>query len=308
MPTPVTVVGEALIDIVAHDGAASHEHVGGSPLNVAVGLARLDHPTRLVTSIGPDERGDRIARVLHESGVELAPGSRTASRTSTATVRLDGSRNAAYEFALAWELDPRRAVAPAGAHLHTGSIAATLPPGADGVAAAVAAHRAKGTISYDPNVRPALMVSPHQARPIIEQLIAHADVVKASAEDASWLYPGTPLPQVLAEWAQRGPAIIAVTDGAADTLVLTAGELSRWPSMPAAVVDTVGAGDAFMAGLLSGLLDGGFLGGTEARKRLRFAHLEQLAAAIERAVACAALTVSRAGAHPPFRGELAIQA
>lgn len=308
MQTPVTVIGEALIDIVVHPNGLTEEHIGGSPLNVAVGLARLGHSTQLVTAVGQDERGDRIARALRESAVELSPGSRTAPRTSTATAQLDARGSATYQFDLSWDLGARLLAPATAAHLHTGSIAATLQPGARSVAAAVSAHRSRGTVSYDPNVRPALMGSPDQVRPMIEGLIAQSDVVKASAEDVAWLYPLTPLPQVLVDWARLGPAIVAVTDGANDTLVLVGGELSQWPSMPATVVDTVGAGDAFMAGLLSGLVDGDLLGGVEARERLHFARLDQLAAAIERATACAAITVSRAGANPPSRNEIAIEA
>mgnify|MGYP000881338185 CR=1 FL=1 len=306
MHSPVTVIGEALIDIVVRPHRSAQEHVGGSPLNVAVGLARLGHPTQLATALGQDERGDRIAQTLRESGVDLTPGSQTAARTSTATAHLDAAGSATYEFELSWDYRAGRGDLAVGAHLHTGSIAAILRPGAEQVAAAVDAHRGRGTVSYDPNVRPALMGSPEQARPIVEAMVARADVVKASAEDAAWLYPHTPLPQVLADWARLGPAIVAVTDGADATLVLVGGELSRWPPMPVTVIDTVGAGDAFMAGLLSGLVDGGFLGATQARERLRFARLEQLTAAIERATTCAAITVSRAGANPPFREELIV--
>ncbi len=306
MHSAVTVVGEALIDIVVSPSGDTAEHVGGSPANVAIGLARLSHRTQLATHIGTDPRGARISDLLLAEGVTLLPGSQRAQRTPTATALLDEAGVASYEFDLSWELDPARVSSAGGGHLHTGSIAATLAPGAAAVAAAVAAVREHATVSYDPNVRPSLMGSPDQARPVIEGLIALSDVVKASSEDIEWLYPGKPLPQVLADWAMLGPSLVAATRGGDNALILAGGELSDRCPLPSPVVDTVGAGDSFMAGLISGLLDGDYLGGPEARERLRFAHFDRIAAAIDRALACAAITVSRAGANPPTRAELEI--
>ena len=306
MQPAVTVVGEALIDIVQPVSGVASEHVGGSPANVAIGLARLGHRTRLATHIGHDERGRRISDLLTAERVELAVASTTAARTSTATANLNAAGVATYDFDLSWKLDPGNVGAQPGGHLHTGSIAATLPPGAAGVAAAVKAARAFSTISYDPNVRPSLMGSAAQARPIIEQIISLTDVVKASEEDIDWLYPGKPLLQVLADWAMLGPVLCAATKGGDDAVVLIAGEFSYRRPLPATVVDTVGAGDSFMSGLISGLLDGKLLGGPDARERLRFAHFDQIASAVDRALACSAITVSRAGANPPTRDELQV--
>ncbi|PKQ32959.1 MAG: carbohydrate kinase [Actinobacteria bacterium HGW-Actinobacteria-2] len=302
----VTVVGEALIDIVIPTFGEPAEHIGGSPANVAIGLARLGHPTQLATHIGTDARGRRIGEALAAEGVSMVPGSQSAARTPTATARLDVAGVATYEFDLDWRLDPASLDSSAAGHFHTGSIAATLAPGGAGVATAMAAARRHSTVSYDPNVRPSLMGSPAEVRPVIEHLVGLSDVVKASEEDLEWLYPGKPLPQVLADWAVLGPALVAVTRGGEDALILVGGELSDRRPLPSAVVDTVGAGDSFMAGLISGLVDGGYLGSAEARERLRFAHFDQLAAAVDRALACAAITVSRAGANPPTRAELTI--
>lgn len=306
MSAPVVVVGEALIDIVIPQSGESVEHVGGSPANVAIGLARLGHATQLVTHIGTDDRGRRISELMSTEGVGLSRGSTDAARTPTAAAHLDAAGVATYEFDLEWVLDPAAVIVPSGAHLHTGSIAATLSPGGDAVLQILRAAREHATISYDPNARPTLMGDPDGAREVIERLIGLADVVKASDEDVRWLYPDRPVPQVLAHWASLGPSVCAVTQGGAEVMVLAAGELQRFPTLPTQVVDTVGAGDSFMAGLISGLLDAGLLGGADARERLRFAEWPVLDAAIGRALACAAITVSRAGANPPTRTELAI--
>jgi len=303
MQVPVLVVGEALIDIVIPLSGDLVEHVGGSPANVAIGLARLGHPTVLATHIGTDARGARIAGLVAAEAIELADGSTTAARTPTAAARLDATGAASYEFDIEWRLDPALDIGGAG-HLHTGSIAGTLEPGGEAVLALARRARDRATISYDPNARPSLMGDPASARGRVEALVAAADVVKASDEDAAWLYPGTALEDVLRGWAALGAGLCALTRGGEGALVLVAGEVHHLPVPRATVADTVGAGDSFMAGLLSGLLDAGLLGGTQARQRLSAAGWEQVAPAVQRALACAAITVSRAGANPPTRAEL----
>ncbi len=137
---------------------------------------------------------------------------------------------------------------------------------------------------------------------MIERLIGLADVVKASDEDVRWLYGTTPLTHVLAEWAAMGPSICAVTQGGSEVVVLAAGTIEHFPTLPTIVVDTVGAGDSFMAGLISGLVDVGLLGDAAARERLRFAQWPAIRTAVDRALACAAVTVSRSGLEPAHAG------
>ncbi|MGH3643768.1 MAG: PfkB family carbohydrate kinase, partial [Mycobacterium sp.] len=98
------VIGEALIDIVQRDGRILGEHVGGSPLNVAVGLGRLDRDVDFLTHIGDDERGRRIIDYVEASGVRLVPGSVTAAHTPTASARIDETGAATYTFDIEWQL------------------------------------------------------------------------------------------------------------------------------------------------------------------------------------------------------------
>jgi len=301
------VVGESLIDVVQRPDGSTQEHVGGSPANVAVGLARLGHDVALATQFGDDERGARIASHLVREGIWLTIGNpkRSVGRTSVATSTLDATGAATYTFDLSWDL-PRLPSIEGSTHVHTGSIAATLEPGASMVLATIQDARPDATISYDPNVRPSLMGDPRDVRAKIEALIGLSDVVKASDEDIAWLYAGVPVPDVLRRWGQLGPALTVVTrggEGAVVGLSIT-GELTSVDARLVEVVDTVGAGDSFMAGLLSGLLDAGLLGGTQGRERLRSATLADVRPAVDRAQACAAITVSRAGANPPHRAEL----
>ncbi len=302
------VIGESLIDVVNRTDGSSEEHVGGSPANVAVGLARLGHHVVLATLFGEDDRGARIASHLQQEGISLTEGNPAGKegRTSVATSTLDATGTAAYSFDLSWEL-PELESFEGVSHIHTGSIAATLEPGASAVLKAVQSARPSATISYDPNPRPSLMGNPHEVRAKIEALIGLSDVVKASDEDIDWLYGGTSASEVLHMWGQLGPAVIVVTRGVKGAVVglRISGELTSFDAPVAEVVDTVGAGDSFMAGLVSGLLDAGLLGGVQGRERLRSASLADIRPAVDRALACAAITVSRAGPNPPHRAELA---
>lgn len=300
----VLVVGEALIDVVSGIDGQVVEHVGGSPANVATGLARLGHPVAFATHLGADARGERITAHLRAEGVSLRPRGVVAERTCTATAALDRDGSAAYGFDLSWQLPPDLEVTDVG-HLHTGSVATTLEPGASAVLEAVQRARPHATFSYDPNVRPALMGAPHEVRAKVEALVGLSDVVKASDEDIRWLYAGAPVAEVVRLWGRLGPAVTVVTHGRAGAVVALGTDAPVVLPAPAvAVVDTVGAGDSFMAGLLSGLLDTGLLGGREARERLRAAVLTDVTPAVGRALSCAAVTVSRAGADPPRRDEL----
>lgn len=301
------VIGESLIDIVQRTEGSPEEHVGGSPANVAVGLARLGHDVVFATQVGDDERGARIVAQCEREGISLTEGSVGGRRTSTATATLDRTGTATYSFDLAWEL----AVSPSPGevtHVHTGSLGATLEPGASAVLTTIQGAHASATISYDPNARPSLMGDPREVRAKVEQLIGLSDVVKASDEDIAWLYDGAPFSEVLRLWGQLGPALLVMTrgdKGAVIGLGLT-GELTSVNAPAVDVIDTVGAGDSFMAGLLSGLLEADLLGGAQARERLRSASLADVLPAVARALACAAITVSRAGANPPALAELTV--
>jgi fructokinase len=299
------VIGESLIDIVHRADGYTQEHVGGSPANVAVGLARLGHDITLATMIGKDDRGARIACLLDREGVWLTHGSVAELPTSVATSTLDATGAATYQFDLRWELNEGQAL-DGMTHVHTGSVAATLEPGASAVLTTIQNAHPTATISYDPNARPSLMGDPHDVRAKIENIIGLSDLVKASDEDIAWLYDDAPPADVLRLWGQLGPALVVMTrgnKGAVIRLSIT-GQLTSVDAPVVEVADTVGAGDSFTAGLVSGLLDAGLLGGIQARERLRTATLADVRPAVDRALACAKITVSRAGADPPHLTEI----
>ena len=302
---PVLVIGEALIDAVERRGAPAVEHVGGSPANVAFGLAALGHEVALATWVGTDDRGRRIAQRCHEMGTRLVDGSDGADHTSVARAVLDDEGAASYDFDITWRV-PVLTGLGGYRHVHTGSIAAVLEPGGTQTLTAVERAQATATVSYDPNARPSLMGLPDDVRPQVEAIVALADVVKASDEDLAWLYPDRYVPDVLRHWGALGASLMVVTRGGEGALYALhhVGSVATAAARSTEVADTVGAGDSFMAGLVSGLLDAGLLGSLAARDRLRAASLDDVRPAIERAIATGGITVSIAGAYAPRRDEL----
>jgi fructokinase len=307
----VLVIGEALVDIVSAPGRPAVEHAGGSPANVALGLARLGLGAQLLTRIGDDDRGRLIRRHLEASGVRLVGGSVTASPTSTATARLDPQGVASYEFALEWSLPAHTQIGArtqiGGADrwkaIHTGSIAATLAPGGDDVLRLIESSRGQALISYDPNARPALMGENVTALERIERIVRAADVVKVSDEDIAWLLPGADPLDVAQSWRASGPALVVLTRGSKGAVGVLDSGVVEVEAPRITVADTVGAGDALMAGLLHSL-DGAGLLAADRVEELRALTPPDLAPLLLHAVMIAALTCTRAGAEPPTREEL----
>jgi fructokinase len=290
------VLGEALVDIVG--GVA---HPGGSPLNVAVGLARLGWTTTLHTRIGVDRHGAAIERHLANSGVRLTATSRDALPTSTAEASIGPDGAATYRFAIETALAEPVVAFEQFAVVHSGSIAAVLEPGSRTIERILTAARPHATVSYDPNVRSRLLDD--NARERFARLIARADVVKASDEDLAWLHPGVPLDEVLASWLRAGPAVVAITRGGTGSMIGSRAGIVEVPAPLAAVVDTIGAGDSYMAGLLTALDDAGLLGAAN-RDALAAMSTVDLERTARFAADCAAITVSRPGADPPTRSDL----
>lgn len=323
MATPyVLVIGESLVDVMLYpDGVA--ERPGGSPMNVAVGLARLGKKVVLATWIGQDRRGQLIKDHLAQSGVELLPGSDQASHTSAADAFCDAEGNTSYEFDLEWRMPPLpdRFFEDPPQLVHTGSIAATLDPGATDVLNTVRAFKGRSTISYDPNLRPTI-VSPQIAISFLVDYVGLADIIKASTDDLGLMNRGNGL-RAAASMHGSGVPMVVVTLGGVGSCGLTNSacvaarganvaslqtasldELVNGGDQPAVrLVDTIGAGDAYMAGLLDGISALGFFG---AGHRSDISNLgEKQFSRLQRyATAASGLCLSRAGADPAWRSEL----
>lgn len=287
------VIGEALIDIVTTaDG--TKEHPGGSPANVAYGLARLGINTGLLTAIGDDARGAALEQHLVGAGVKLMPGSRSLEKTSTAAATITPDGSASYAFDITWDPAPLDLAHTPPKVLHTGSIASSLAPGSESVKAILQQLRDKCTITYDPNIRPDLLGSQAEERRNFEELVHLADVVKLSDEDAAWLYPHKDVEQAADHILSLGAELAVITRGLSGSLLAATSGRVNVPAVKTVVADTIGAGDSYMSALILGLLNRGTDG---------FAPsvLDQLG---RTAAAAAAITVSRPGANPPTADEL----
>lgn len=298
----ILVIGEALVDIIDRGDGTHEAYPGGSPANVAVGLGRLDHDVQLLTSIGADAHGALIVEHLRDAGVALAGRPSAETTTSTAAARLDSGGAASYTFDIDWDIDvPPRLHEPAV--VHTGSIAAALQPGAATVESLLETYAPRAMITFDPNIRPALMGDADVVRPRIERLIDLCDVVKASDEDIAWLYPGRDHDDVVKAWLETRPSVVFVTKGGDGSTAHTSAGSITVPPAKAVIVDTVGAGDAFMAGIIDGLGREHLLGASQ-RQGLHTIDLETVERIARHASLVSGLTVARSGAVPPSTGEV----
>jgi fructokinase len=301
--------GEALIDFLpvrAGDGEMAYRPaVGGSPYNVALALGRLGAEAGFMAGLSTDFFGSLLASALEASKVDLSHTVRTDRPTVLAFVSF-GNGEARYAFydegSAARSFDPAEArpIGPEVECLHTGSISLAAEPAASHIERLFLAEAGRRVLSIDPNIRPSLVRNEPAYRARVDRMLGEADVVKVSRADLHWLAPETD-PR---EWArariERGAALVVLTAGIEGARAITSSFDVRQPALPVEVVDTVGAGDAFTAGLLRALQSRGLL----SRKALRLISEPDLRAALELAVRVAALTCARAGAHPPWRDEL----
>jgi len=274
----VVVVGESLVDEL-RSAQETVERVGGSCLNVAVGLSRLGRSVTFVTSFGDDEAGRRIAE--HLAGMTLV---RSVGPTARAIAELDREGVAQYQFSFAWDLGDVAIEVPPTSHLHVGSLGSVCAPGADRVFEIVRRH--SGTVSYDPNWRASL--APPGARERAEHLMSLATVVKLSEDDAAGLFPGTSAEVLARRLLQSGPEVVVLTRGGEGAEAWSSASHERVPVPAGApIIDTVGAGDAFMAGFLHEWLQQG-----------------DVARALTVGSWVARRTCERSGADPPTAKEL----
>ncbi len=306
----IVICGEALVDFTparCGDAEGYLPRPGGSPYNVAIGLARLEVPAAFLGRISHDAFGRRLRGHLAASGVDLRYLRAGREPTTLAFVHAAGGGEPEFSFygegaadrhLLPEHLPP--AFPPDVAALHFGSLSLVLEPGASTLCSLL--HREHGgrLISLDPNIRPGLIPDPAAHRRRLLELIARADVVKVSRADLTWLCSGEAAEHAAMRWKAMGPALVVVTLGPEGALALGAAGTIRVPGASVDVVDTVGAGDAFTAGLLAWLHHRGRL----TRDGLRRLSPDDLAAALRYANRVAAMTCTRAGADPPRRKEV----
>ena len=302
------VCGDTLFDFFleseAGPGAATYAaRAGGSPFNVAIGLARLGTDTGLLAGMSTDMLGQRLGRVLDAEGVSRRYIIPTDRPTTISLVGLDAEGVPAYQFYdssdTGVQVTDLPEIGPEVTGLHFGSYSLAAAPVADAAAALATAHRDR-FISIDPNVRPTVVPDMDVWRARLDVLFPLAGLVKISAEDLELLWPGRSAASFAEDVIGRGVLLAVVTDGgeAAHGWTATGHHASAAPPR-VAVIDTVGAGDTFQAALISRLMAGG-------DPRATLATLDQpgLASLLGHAARAASITCSRRGADLPRAAEL----
>jgi fructokinase len=252
--------------------------------------------------------GSRIHDYAAASDLDLSASVTTDQQATLAFATVDEQGRATYDFFVSesadwgWTEAELAALPRTTQAVHTGSLATALEPGAARIADWWESQARAGDVllSFDPNVRPALAGPREVAVPRVERFVASSHVVKASDEDVGWLYPDVDPADVVRRWATLGPALTVLTRGPDGCLGVTSGAIEvAIPAPDVSIVDTIGAGDAFQAGLLSGLADAGRLS-PDGAAALTEAEVRRV---LERALDVAGFTCGRAGANPPTRAE-----
>jgi fructokinase len=295
-------VGESLIDLVRNGPAAPDwtEVPAGGPMTTAIAMRRLGHDVRMLTRLGSDAFAADIEQVMVRDDVDLSLVPRVDELSTLAVVSLDSAGKASYSFyadgtaGFGWRREELPA-AQADTWLHFASIAWVHEPGATTLREWLQAARGQwGGLSYDLNIRPALISDPDyywsKVEPLLVEVGASRGIIKASDEDIEFLtgasaVPKDGVPEIARAWAkQYGAGAVVITQGAQGAFAVGPdGVQADHPGLPVKVVDTVGAGDAFMSGFLDAYLR----------------DPANLGAALTQGVQMGSLTCERKGANPP---------
>jgi len=306
----IVVCGEALMDVFALEdtptGLSLEARIGGSPFNVAVGLARLAQPVAFFGSISRDLMGERLVRALRDESVDTSSVVRVDALTTLSFVGTDAGGVPSYAFYgegcadRQLGTDALSRLPPSAAAIHVGSFSTIVDPVASTLRALVETARHRVLISYDPNVRLNVQPDLQPWRTALDWMLTRADIVKISAEDLALLWPGVPGSEFLDRAVASGVGLAIITQGASGASAATSRTRIEVPARPVSVVDTVGAGDSFQAALLA------WLSRTLALRREALALIteRELQATLRFACAAAGLTCSRRGADLPTREEI----
>ena len=335
MNTLVTCMGESLIDfvplnaaskLVSDSGAGEDKsedqgktlpgravgtdfrmHSGGSILNVAVGLARLGHHVAFAGKIAEDYFGRHLLQTLKTEGVDTRFASTANGLTALAFVAMEDGEPV-YSFygdgtadTLLTVDDIPESLYQETSILHAGSISLLRGTTPTTVLETFERLKEHALLSLDPNIRASMIYDETAYRALLHHLITLADILKLSSVDLAWLMPGVSMEEALLHLSGLGPALVIITQGEKGVLARSgSSETIRTAAVPITVIDTVGAGDTFCAGVLARLADEAVL----SRERVLAMKEQELQAVISFASAAAALNCTREGANPPRRSEV----
>ena len=304
--------GEALIDMIpspttegGRDGFVPHS--GGAVFNTAIALGRLGARAGMITGLSTDMFGQQLDASLRASHVDTSRVIRSDRPTTLAFVKLtDG--HATYSF-----FDENSAGRMIGAEdlpalsqevtsLFFGGISLAVEPCADTYAELMAREGTTRAVMMDPNIRPGFIKDVNRYRERLARMLTLTDIVKVSDEDLNWIYPGAEaLQDKLDMLRAAGPRLVVLTKGSAGAIAYLAdGRSVDVAAQKVMAVDTVGAGDTFNAGVMASLSTQGLL----TKGAIADLTPDQVRTALDLAARSAAITVSRAGANPPWREEL----
>jgi fructokinase len=300
----VVITGEALIDLVVAPDRRLDGHPGGGPYNVARTIGRLGQPVAYLGRISTDGFGRRLRQELEDDGVSTRAVIATDAPTTLALAELDAAGAAQYHFYAAHTSAPGLTIPEASAALpermaafYLGTLGLVLEPIASTLEALVQRLDDETLVALDPNCRPATLEDPAAFRGRLNRLLARTDVVKVSEDDLAWLAPDGDPVTAARDLLAQDDAVALITLGGAGAMVVTATKAIEVRSPPVEVVDTIGAGDAFI---------GAFLAQWRSRAlgRADLGRLDEVEHAATFAARVASLTCTRAGADPPRLAEL----
>jgi fructokinase len=301
--------GEALIDMLPRTTTlgepAFAPYAGGAVFNTAIALGRLGVPAAFFSGLSTDMLGEILTETLEASNVDTSLSARSARPTTVAFVKLvDGQATYAfYDENTAGRLlseSDLPVLPPTVSTLFFGGISLVNDPAASTYEALQAREAPARVTMIDPNIRPGFITDQATYRARINRMIARADIVKLSDEDLHWLMGEGDLTALARQIIAQGPKVVFLTEGAKGARAVTATQDRFFAATKVTVADTVGAGDTFNAGALAALHQAGALT-KAALSNLPDATLD---AALSLGTRAAAITVSRAGANPPWANEL----
>ena len=297
----IWVCGEVLIDLIPGVDGNRVAHVGGGPANTAKALARLGLDTHFIDGISTDEYGVAARRELLDDEVKLDLALTSEKPTCLATVTLDASGGASYEFLIggtatfdfshSWLPDPSRYKPQV---LHIGTLATVIEPGASLLYDWAIQVAEFAPIVFDPNIRPSVISDRARYQESVEKWAAISSVIKVSDDDMAWLYPDEKYEAIAQRWLSSGATLVVVTRGSQGLIGFTAGSSVEVPGVKIEVADTVGAGDTVGAIIVEAMVGKGMLNLTG----------DVLKSTLQRAAVAAGITCSRKGAQPPYKHEL----